>query len=137
MCYQIVLADDYPIFRQCVRKILADTSDLEIVGEADDGQALLEMLFEGSITPDLIITDISMPRLDGIGAIQCITALLPHIKTLVLTAHEEEDCIAMALNSGAAGYLLKVDAFTELIAAIGQIRQGANYLSSCLEPKIN
>jgi len=132
MCYQIVLADDYPSFRQCVREILAQKEDLEVVAETDDGQALLDLLFDGFITPDLIIVDISMPRLDGFGAIERIKMLRPHIKTLVLTGHKDEKYMARALSLGAAGYLLKDDAGTELVPAIDKIRQGARYLSSNL-----
>ena len=132
MCYQIVLADDYPPFRQCVREILAETEDLEVVAEVDDGQALLDLLCDGSIAPDLIIADISMPRLDGFGAIQRIKTLHPHIKTLVLTGHRDEEYVAKALSLGAAGYLLKEDVGTELVPAIGMVRQGATYLSSRL-----
>ncbi len=131
-CYQIVLADDYPLFRQWVRGILAGTKDLEVVAEVDDGQALLDLLFDGSITPDLIIADISMPRLDGLGAMQHIKARHPHVKTLVLTGHRDDEYIVKALSLGAAGYLLKEDADAELMPAIGKIRQGATYLSSRL-----
>jgi len=132
MSYQIVLADDHPLFRRCVREILAETEDLEVVAEAADGQALLDLLFDGSITPDLILADISMPRLNGFEAIQRITKLHPHIKTVVLTGHRDEEYVAKALSLGAAGYLLKEDVGTELMPAIGKIRQGATYLSSRL-----
>ena len=132
MCYQIVLADDYPSFRQSVREILAETEDLEVVAEVDDGQALLDLLCDGSTAPDLIIADISMPRLDGFEAIHRITKLHPHIKTVVLTGHGDAEYVAKALSLGAAGYLLKEDADKELVPAIGKIRQGAKYVSSRL-----
>ena len=132
MCYQIVLADDYAPIRQCLRKMLANTEDLEIVAEANDGKALLDLLLAGSVTPDLIIVDISMPKLGGFEVIPRIKALFPHIKMLVFTEHKDEDHVAKALNLGVVGYLLKSDAYTELMPAIGKIRQGATYLSSCL-----
>lgn len=132
LCYQILLADDHPLIRQCVRAIPAEKEELELVAETDDGQALLDLLFDGFITPDLIIVDISMPRLDGFGAIERIKMLRPHIKTLVLTGHKDEKYIAKALSLGAAGYLLKDDVGMELLPAIDKIRQGATYLSSSL-----
>jgi DNA-binding NarL/FixJ family response regulator len=125
-----VLADDHPLIRQCVREILAEKEELEIVAETNDGQALLDLLLNGFMTPDLIIVDISMPRLDGSGAIERIKMLRPHIKALVLTGHKDEKYIAEALSLGAAGYLLKDDVGMEMVLAIDKIRQGATYLSS-------
>jgi len=124
--------DDYSSFRRCVREILAEKDELEVVAETDDGQALLDLLFNGFMNPDLIIVDISMPRLDGFGAIERIKMLRLHIKTLVLTGHKDEKHIAKALSLGSAGYLLKDDVGAELVPAIDTIRQGATYLSSSL-----
>ena len=137
MTYHIVLADDQPLVRECVKRILAEDPDFEVVAEADDGVNLLNLLKEGFVAADLIIVDISMPRMEGIEAIRRIKALYPHIKTLVLSMHKDKEYVAKALAVGATGYLVKENADAELVPAVGKIRQGGTYISSCFEGEIN
>ena len=132
MTYEIILADDQPLIRDCVRKILAEGTDLEIVDEAEDGQALLHLLETRAALPDMVITDISMPKLEGIETTRQIGKLYPKIKVLVLTVHKDEEYAAEAMKAGAAGYLVKDQATEELIPAITKIREGESYISAYL-----
>ena len=137
MTYRIVLADDQPLVRECIKRILADGKDLEVVAEADDGLELLALLADPAMTPDLVIVDITMPHLEGIEAIRRIKQTRPDIKALILTVHKGEDYVARALSVGASGYLIKEDADFELMPAIGKIRRGETYISSCLAQEGN
>jgi two-component system, NarL family, response regulator NreC len=125
--YQVVLADDHALFRGGVRRILEEIQGVEVVGEAGDGLALLEIL--KTITPDLVVLDISMPNLRGLEAIQEIKKLVPQTNILMLTMHKETDYLSQALTAGASGYLLKQEADPELINAVKMIRAGKTYLS--------
>ncbi len=128
--YRIVLADDHIMFRHGLRKILAERTDLEVVGEVDCGLKLLELLKEKAI--DLAILDISMPNLRGIEAIHEIKASHPGVKVLILTMHKDYDLLSQAISAGADGYLLKEDAAAELFSAIDQIVQKKVYISPSL-----
>lgn len=132
MTYRIMLADDQPLIRQCVRRMLEFQKDIEVVAEADDGIDLLEVLQTGSITPDLVIADVSMPHLGGIEALHQIHTLYPSIKTLILTMHNEREYLNHAMSAGAVGFVVKEDASTELLPAISCIRKGHTYVSSSL-----
>ncbi len=125
--YRVVLADDHALFRGGVRRILEEVQGVEIIGEAGDGLALLEILKK--VTPDLVVLDISMPNLRGLEAIREIKRMAPEINILMLTMHKETDFLSEALTAGASGYLLKQEADPELINAIQMIRSGKTYLS--------
>ena len=123
----IVLADDHLMFRQGLKRILEERSDLEVVGEVDCGLELLKLLER--LVPDLIILDISMPNLRGLEAIHEIKMDHPKVKILVLTMHKDKEYLHQALTAGAEGYLLKEDADTELFSAIDRVQQGKIYVS--------
>jgi len=123
--YRIILADDHAMFRQGVRKIIEEIDGLEIIGEAADGLELLDLL--KTMTPDMIILDISMPHIRGIEACAEVKKIHPEIKILVMTMHKE--FLHQGISAGANGYLLKEDTDTELVAAIAKIKQGQTYLS--------
>ena len=125
--YRVVLADDHALFRGGVRRILEEVQGVEVIGEAGDGLALLEILKK--VTPDLVVLDISMPNLRGLEAIREIKRMAPEINILMLTMHKETDFLSEALTAGASGYLLKQEADPELINAIQMIRSGKTYLS--------
>jgi DNA-binding NarL/FixJ family response regulator len=128
--YNIVLADDHLLVRQGIKKIILEDSDMRVVGEAGDGLELLEILEK--ITPDLVILDISMPRLRGLAAAQKIKQFYPAIKVLILSMHRSEDYLREALAVGVDGYLLKEDADVALFAAIEAVRQGRTFISPLL-----
>ncbi len=127
--YQIIIADDHDRLRTQVKGMLTGASDFIVVGEARDGIELLDLLDLKKLLPDLIILDISMPKLRGIEAARRIKSSHPEVKILFMTIHEEKEYLKEALASGAEGYLLKEDTFNELVAAIETVRQGKKYLS--------
>jgi DNA-binding NarL/FixJ family response regulator len=128
--YRLVLADDHVLVRQGIRKIVEESEDLAVVGEADDGLDLLHLLRQ--VPADLVLLDLSMPRLRGMEAIREIRTTSPEAKILVLTMHRSKEYLHHALSAGASGYLLKEDAETELFAAIENIRKGGIYVSNLL-----
>jgi len=128
--YQVVIADDHTLFRKGIRRILEDAEGLEVVGEAADGLELLKLL--KSISPHVIILDISMPKMRGIEAINEIKAAWPGIKILVLTMHSGKEFLHAALTAGAEGYLLKHDTETDLTEALERVLQGESFISPML-----
>jgi DNA-binding NarL/FixJ family response regulator len=129
--YNIVLADDHILVRQGIKKIIQEDSNLRVVGEAGDGLELLELLEK--ITPDLVILDISMPRMRGLAAAEKIKQFYPDIKVLILSIHRSKEYLQQALAVGVNGYLLKEDADVALFAAIEVVRQGRTFVSPLLE----
>lgn len=125
--FAIVLADDHVILRQGLKRIIENAADMAVIGEADNGLELVRLLKR--ISCDLVILDISMPRLRGIEAIPEVRAIQPHLKVLILTMHRELELLNAAMSAGANGYILKEDAEKELFAAIGKIRKGGTYVS--------
>ena len=125
--YRIVLADDHILLREGLKKILEGADDVEVVGEAGDGLELLTLL--NQVLPDMVILDITMPKLRGIEAVHEIRATHPGVGVLILTMHKDKEYLSLALSAGAKGYLLKEDAPKELFTAIDRIRQGKTYLS--------
>ena len=132
--YRIILADDHAMFRQGIKNILEGAEEMEVVGEADDGLKLLELLKK--VTPDMVILDISMPNLRGLEATREIKTVSPDVKVLILTMHKDKEYVYYAVSAGAEGYLLKEDADTELFAAVEKIRQGEHYISPLLSGQL-
>jgi two-component system response regulator NreC len=131
--YCIILADDHAMFRQGIRKILEDEG-LRIIAEAKDGFELLRQLEKSQ--SDLVILDISMPNLQGLEAAREINKAYPATKILFLTMHRRKDFLRQAITMGAAGFLLKEDAHSELLTAIQQIREGKRYVSPVLSDEM-
>ena len=132
--YSIVLADDHVMFRKGLKKIIGGIADLEVVGEANDGLELLEILKKRP--PQLIILDISMPRLRGLEAAREIKRSHPQIKILILTMHKKKAFVQQAMEAGAEGFLLKEDADSELLQAITALQQGKKFISPLLTPEL-
>ena len=127
---RVLIADDHALFREGVRSLLAALADIEVVGEVEDGRAAVEEALR--LRPDVVLMDITMPRLDGIEATRQIHARDPAIRVLVLTMHDNEEVFFKALSAGAAGYVLKRSGGDELAAAIRSTHQGQSYLSPLL-----
>ena len=126
--FKIVLADDHEIFREGLRSLVDKDQALEIVGEAQDGEELLTQLKK--VKCDVVVTDLSMPNMDGIAAIKIIRKKYPKVKILVLTMLKDHEHFKYAMANGASGYLLKDDAFDQLSMAIKLIMKGKQYVSS-------
>ena len=131
--YHIVVADDHALVREELKKILAGRIDLEVAGEACDGLEALALVEKNR--PDMVILDISMPNLGGIGATRQIKRLYPNVKVLILTMHNNWEYFHNAILAGADGYLLKADMDTELFSAIEKVRKGEVYVSPHLGAK--
>ena len=132
--YSIILADDHVLVRQGLRRIIEGTDDLEVVGEANDGLELLQLLTK--VTPQMVILDIFMPNLRGIEAITEIKTMHSDVKILILTMHRDKEYLYLALSAGAKGFLLKEDAPKELFSAIAKIRQDKTYISPYFSDKV-
>jgi two-component system, NarL family, response regulator NreC len=128
--YEIVVVDDHPLIRVEIRKIIDEKAGLSVVGEWQDGMELLDSL--KIRIPQLVILDISMPRLGGIEATRRLKSRHPEIKVLILTLHNRWEYVDQARRAGAEGYLLKDEVDQELLAAIDTLRQGKTYLSPLL-----
>jgi DNA-binding NarL/FixJ family response regulator len=125
--YRIVLAEDHTILREGVRSLLSSAPDLEIVGEAGDGREAIQYVEEQK--PDLILMDLSMPRMNGMEAVREIKRRFSDTKILVLTVHKTEEYILAALQAGANGYLLKDSTYAELLMAVNYVLRGKTYIS--------
>jgi DNA-binding NarL/FixJ family response regulator len=133
MC-SIVLADDHVMFRKGVKRIIEETSDLEVVGEANDGLELLRLL--KAQEPKLVLLDIAMPHLRGLEAAREIKKLYPRVKIIFLTMHRSKEFLHQALEAGAEGFLLKEDADFDLLRAIQTVRGGGKFISPLLSTEM-
>lgn len=127
---KILIADDHWVIRAGLRALLDSNPDVEVVGEAGDGYEVLEKL--ETLQPDIILMDLSMPNLDGIETTRQVIKKVPSIKILILTIHEDEGLVKEAIKSGAAGYIVKRAAESELNTAIRAIQQGNMYVHPAL-----
>ncbi|MFC1976414.1 response regulator [Chloroflexota bacterium] len=126
MCIRILIADDHGVLRAGLRALLSAETDLEIVGEAADGQEALQLCDE--MSPDVVLLDISMPDLSGIDVTRRLKEMLPEARVLILTVHEDESLLQEAIQAGAAGYIIKRAAESELIDAIRAVWRGDLYV---------
>ncbi|MGB9629972.1 MAG: response regulator [Thermodesulfobacteriota bacterium] len=131
---RVLIAEDHTIVRQGLSALLRSEPDFEVVGEASDGLEAIEMTRKQN--PDIVLMDIGMRNLNGIEATRRIKKLFPHMKVLVLTVYDNEECIFQILRAGASGYLVKDSAMTELISAIKAIYHGDSYLSPSISKKV-
>jgi len=132
--YRIVIAEDHTILREGLRALLSSSPDFEIVGEAEDGREAIRCVEK--LKPHLVLTDLSMPRMNGMDAIREIRRRAPETKILVLTVHKTEEYILATLQAGADGYLLKDSTHAELLAAVKHVLSGKHYISPGISDKV-
>lgn len=126
--YRIVLANHHAPLREGLKRILRGKSNLEVVGEAEDGSQLLDLLSLSNLAPQMVILDPSMPNFQGISAIAKVKAINPDIKVLILSMHKDKEYLSQAISYGAEGYLIKETVDKELLPAIEMIMHGRLYV---------
>lgn len=131
---RVLIVDDHTIVRKGTRALLTEVDGLEVVGEAGDGQEAIAQTT--TLRPDVILMDLMMPGLDGIAAIQQITAVQPNSKILALTSFAADDKVFPAIKAGALGYLLKDADPEDLIQAIHQVHRGEPSLHPRIARKV-
>jgi two-component system, NarL family, response regulator NreC len=127
--YHIILADDHSLFRQDVKMMIETKAGIDVIGEANDGIELLNLLKIQN--PDMVIIDISMPRMNGFEAIHEIRKQYPDLNVLVLTVHREKEYLDIAIALGVTGFVLKDAIGNELLPAIQAIQEGEVYIPLC------
>ena len=123
-----ILADDHGVVRSGIRSLLESEGDIQVIGEADNGQEALQQVKQ--LNPDLAIVDIRMPVMNGIEATQQIRQQVPATKVLILSMHDDEDYILQSVESGASGYLLKGSSKEEFLKAVRTVYAGEQYFSA-------
>ena len=131
---RVLVADDHAIVREGTRRVLESESDIEVVGEAGDGEEAVSQATR--LQPDVAIIDIAMPKLNGIEATRQIKTLLPATAVLILTAYDNDQYIFSLLEAGAAGYLLKNVRGSELVEAIRSVHSGESVLHPVIAHKV-
>ncbi|TPG72762.1 response regulator transcription factor [Pseudomonas arsenicoxydans] len=130
MTCNLLLVDDHSLIRAGVRALVLDIPGYAVVGEANDGSQLLEMVEK--LSPDIVLLDISMKETSGLEALQRLKRVRPQSKVLILSMHTDPALIMQALESGAHGYLLKDTTATELEHALDALRNNERYLSPAI-----
>lgn len=130
----ILLVDDHPLLRQALKDLLQKEADLEIVGEAGDGEEAVNLAAE--LLPDVIIMDISMPTLSGVEATRMIKAKHPSTKTMMLTVYDDDEHILETLQAGASAYLLKSVFSDEIVRALRAVAVGDMVLSPAIGQRL-
>jgi DNA-binding NarL/FixJ family response regulator len=130
----IVLADDHTILRDGLRALLSADPDFEIIGEAADGREAVRCVEK--LGPDLLLMDLSMPRMSGMDAISEIKRRYPETKIIALTVHKTEEYLLSTLQAGVDGYVLKDATHDELVMAIHNVMAGKRYLSPGISEKV-
>jgi two-component system response regulator NreC len=131
---RIVLAEDHKTVREGLKMLVNAQADMEVVGEAGDGQAAIKSVREKN--PDIVVMDISMPEMNGLKATRKLKSEFPDLKILTLTRHSDDSFLEQLLGAGASGYILKQSAPAELINAIRTVGGGNAYLDSSLTEKV-
>ncbi len=125
---RVVIADDHTIVREGLKQLLSAAGDLEIVGEARDGQETLRLVRDNEV--DVLLVDLSMPGRSGMELIKQVKSEKPKLRLLVLSMHAERQYAVRAIRAGASGYLTKDSATTQLVSAIRKVAAGGAFISA-------
>ena len=130
---RVLIADDHRLFREALRAVLE--RECEVVGEAASGEETIALAARAR--PDVVLLDIAMPGIGGLGAAHRLSKAAPSAKVVVLSQHDDEEYVFEAMvEAGAAGYLVKTDAATELLSALRAVAAGRKYLSAAVAPAV-
>lgn len=125
--HTILIAEDHQLFREGLKSMLADHEFMEVIGEAEDGLEAIRHIRRKQ--PELLILDLSMPRLSGISVIKDVKSEFPEVKILTLTIHESDQYVLEAFEAGADGYCIKDASRDELMLAVKSVIEGRRYIS--------
>ena len=131
---RILIADDHPIVREGYKKILTSQPDMDVTGEAGNGQEVLDLIQKKDF--ELILLDISMPGRSGLEILKELRSRKPHLPVMILSIYPEEQYAVRAFRDGASGYLTKASTPKELISAIRKVSQGGRYVTEALAEKL-
>jgi len=131
---RILLADDHVTVREGVKMIINAQKDMEVVAEAADGRGAVAEA--QAVRPDVVVMDVSMPRVNGLKATEMLTECCPEVKVLALTRHQDDGYLQQLLRAGAAGYVLKQSRPAELLQAIRAIGEGGSYLDPAVAGRV-
>ncbi len=131
---RVVIADDHAVVRKGIRELLEDEGDLDVVGEAGDGQQAVDLAL--ALRPDVVLMDVRMPVLTGIEATRRIHADAPRVKILVLSAYDDQPYIFALLDAGAKGYVLKTAEGDEIVRAVRNVYHGRTALDPQILPAV-
>ncbi|MDO3557590.1 response regulator transcription factor, partial [Ralstonia pseudosolanacearum] len=129
--HRLLIAEDHHLLRCGLRSMLSALGEYDVVGEAKDGREACQLAI--SLAPDLVLTDLSMPGMNGIDMVATIKRRLPQIRVVVLTVYKSEEYVREALRVGVDGYVLKDASFEELVAALRAVMQGKRHLRARLK----
>jgi DNA-binding NarL/FixJ family response regulator len=132
--WRIVIAEDHTILREGLKSLLSSSGEFEVIGEAEDGREAIRCVER--LKPNLIIMDLSMPRMNGMEAIKEVKRISKEIKVIVLTVHKSEEYILSTFRAGAEGYVLKEETYGELMTAIHSVLKGKHYISPGISEKV-
>ncbi len=131
---RVMLADDHTLVRGGIRKILEGQPGIEVVAEAADGAAALDLV--RSTDADVLVLDLKMPGTDGIDVLRAAKAIRPQLKVVILTMHAGQEYVARAVKGGADAYLLKDSAVQDLVAAVAAVMAGQTYFSPAIQQQL-
>jgi len=134
MMWKVVIVEDHAILRDGLRALLGSSSEFEVVGEAEDGKEAIQCVEMNE--PNIVLIDLSMPRMSGIEAIREIKRADSHIKIVALTVHKTEEYVLAALKAGVDGYVVKDATHSELLMALRSVITGKRYLSPGISDKV-
>ena len=126
MPVKILIVDDHEIMREGLSALVKDEPDMEVIGQAQDGREAIRLTKQ--LKPDVIVMDVNMPGMDGVDATRRIVNNVPDIKIIALTMYPKKSFVMEMLSAGASGYILKDDAFAELVKAVNTVMTGQTYL---------